>query len=100
MNWILRLALQAVKGKKVREEEEDFERLKNIAKQEREMMQAAKEAEKTKEAPVEVATVGSNVRIRNGPFVNFEGFISDLTDDKKVLFLNHFLCSLNFTFLR
>ena len=86
--------------KKVREEEEDLERLKNIAKQEREMMRAAKEAEKTKEAHVAVATVGSNVRIRNGPYVNFEGFISDLTDDKKVHFLKSLLCSLFFTSLK
>jgi transcription antitermination factor NusG len=95
--------------KKVREEEEDFERLKHIAQQEREIMRAAKEAEEANQAlaatqvnetPVAVATIGSKVRIVNGPYVNFDGLISDLTDDgKKVYFFNQSLY-LNFHSLK
>lgn len=70
--------------KKIREEEEDLQKLKELAKEEQKMMHAVKYAIK-KVDKKDIFGVGSNIRVISGPYANFEGCIVGLPDeDKKV----------------
>eukprot|EP00250_Pteridium_aquilinum_P028436 c37150_g1_i1 orf=44-1060(+) len=63
--------------KKIREEEADLQRLKELAKEERKMKRAAVEEAGEKDFSI---TIGSDVRVISGPHANFEGCITGLPD--------------------
>ncbi|KAI5083920.1 hypothetical protein GOP47_0000089 [Adiantum capillus-veneris] len=66
--------------KKIREEEIDLERLKELSKEEMKMKLAEMEAASQQDPLI---TLGSNIRVLHGPYANFEGCITGLPDGSK-----------------
>lgn len=62
--------------KKIREEEIDLQRLKELAKEERKIKHAAGEKDTS-------ITIGSNIRVVSGPYANFEGCIMGLANENR-----------------